>query len=176
MFKRMIKGFLLRLYRLAEQAKKEEQHRRLGLHPTVRLNGVEVVGDNLEVDEHTYVNRGSTLSTGKRSRISIGKYCAIGRYVHIAAKTHSLTRTTHDESHAEHGEKEADVLIGDYVWIGDKAYIREGVKVGDYAVIAANSVVNRDVEPFEIVGGAPIRHIRYNTDHYRYGREKNKTD
>lgn len=168
MLKKQLKNLLRRLYQLAEQAKSEEQRRKLKLLPTVNLDAVEVIGVNLEIGEQTYINRGTTLSTGKRSRILIGRYCAIGRYVHIAAKTHALTRPTQDEDHANHAEQEADVLIGDYVWIGDHVYVREGVTIGDYAVIATNSVVNRDVKPFEIVGGAPIRHIRYNTEHYRY--------
>jgi len=40
------------------------------------------------------------------------------------------------------------------------------VTIGDYAVIGANSIVTKDVKDFEIVGGVPAKHIRFNTEHY----------
>lgn len=48
-----------------------------------------------------------------------------------------------------------DTVIGDGVWIGMRAMIMPGVKIGEGAVIAANSVVTKDVEPYCIVGGNP---------------------
>ena len=54
--------------------------------------------------------------------------------------------------------------IGNDVWIGCNATILRGVKVGDGAVIGANSLVNRDVPPYAIVGGVPARIIRYRFD------------
>lgn len=52
------------------------------------------------------------------------------------------------------------VYIGDHVWIGTKAIILKGVTVGDGAVIAAGTVVTRDVPPKALVGGVPARIIR----------------
>jgi len=46
------------------------------------------------------------------------------------------------------------------VWIGSRAVILDGVTVGRNAVIAAGSVVNRDVAPFTIVGGVPARILK----------------
>lgn len=48
-----------------------------------------------------------------------------------------------------------DTVIGDGVWIGMRAMIMPGVKIGEGAVVAANSVVTKDVEPYCIVGGNP---------------------
>jgi len=47
------------------------------------------------------------------------------------------------------------ITIGNDVWIGDGVFIKKGVSVGDGAVIAARSVVVKDVEPYSIVGGVP---------------------
>jgi len=52
-------------------------------------------------------------------------------------------------------------IIGNDVWIGAQAIIKEGVKIGNGAVIGANSFVNKDVEPFSIVVGSPAKHIKY---------------
>jgi hypothetical protein len=53
------------------------------------------------------------------------------------------------------------VRIGNDVWIGQRVTIRRGVRIGDGAVIAAGSVVVKDVPPFAIVGGVPARVLRY---------------
>jgi len=53
-----------------------------------------------------------------------------------------------------------DVVIGDYVWIGDRAIILQGVIVGEHAIIAAGTVVTKDVPPYAIVGGNPAKIIK----------------
>ncbi len=52
-----------------------------------------------------------------------------------------------------------EVVIGDDVWIGDKATILPGVTIGKGAVIAANSVVTKNVKPYTIVAGIPAKEI-----------------
>jgi virginiamycin A acetyltransferase len=53
-----------------------------------------------------------------------------------------------------------DTIIGNDVWIGYKATIMAGVTIGDGAIIAAHSVVTKDVEPYSIVGGNPAKLIK----------------
>ena len=57
-----------------------------------------------------------------------------------------------------------DTVIGNDVWIGQNAVILPGVHIGDGAIIGANSVVSKNVEPYEIVAGNPIRTIRKRFD------------
>ena len=54
-----------------------------------------------------------------------------------------------------------DTHIGDGVWLGMRAMIMPGVTIGEGAVVAANSVVTKDVAPYSIVGGSPAKHIKY---------------
>ncbi|MDH2366025.1 MULTISPECIES: CatB-related O-acetyltransferase [Providencia] len=54
-----------------------------------------------------------------------------------------------------------DTVIGDGAWVGMRAFIMPGVKIGEGAVIAANSVVIKDVEPYSIVGGNPATTLKY---------------
>jgi hypothetical protein len=56
------------------------------------------------------------------------------------------------------------VVIGNDVWIGYEALIMSGVTIGDGAAVGARTVVRRSIEPFEIVGGNPIRHLGYRFD------------
>lgn len=53
------------------------------------------------------------------------------------------------------------IVIGNDVWIGEGAFIRRGVEIGDGAIIGARAVVNRDVPPYAIVAGTPAKLIRY---------------
>lgn len=54
-----------------------------------------------------------------------------------------------------------DTHIHDGVWIGMRAMIMPGVTIGEGAIVAANSVVSKNVEPYSIVGGIPARHLKY---------------
>lgn len=64
------------------------------------------------------------------------------------------------ESYAGKG----DTIIGDGVWIGMRAMLMPGIRLGEGAVVAANTVVTKDVEPYAIVGGNPGRALRWRFD------------
>lgn len=63
-----------------------------------------------------------------------------------------------------HHASRGDVAIGADVWLGSGCMILAGVTIGHGAVVAARSVVTRDVEPYWIVGGQPARPIRRRFD------------
>lgn len=54
-----------------------------------------------------------------------------------------------------------DTHIGDGAWLGMRAMIMPGVTIGEGAVVAANSVVTKDVAPYSIVAGSPAKQIKY---------------
>ena len=56
--------------------------------------------------------------------------------------------------------QKGNIHIGNDVWIGYNATIMPGVHIGDGAIIAANSTITKDVEPYTIVGGNPAKKIR----------------
>ncbi len=62
---------------------------------------------------------------------------------------------------AEVHDRHPKVVIGNDVWIGEGAFIRRGVSIGDGAIIASHAVVTKDVPPYAIVGGVPAKIIRY---------------
>ena len=62
------------------------------------------------------------------------------------------------------GKNKGDVKIGNDVWIGMDALILNGVTINDGAIIAANSVVTKDVKPYEFIAGNPATHIKYRFD------------
>ncbi|MCU4363457.1 CatB-related O-acetyltransferase, partial [Acinetobacter sp. WU_MDCI_Abxc22] len=54
-----------------------------------------------------------------------------------------------------------DTVIADGCWIGSRAMIMQGVKLGEGAVVATGAVVTQDVPPYAIVGGVPAKLIKY---------------
>jgi len=128
-------------------------------------------GTNIEIGKNTFVDRncniGSYTYIGKNCNITkatIGRYCSIANNVSIGQGEHDLTKIStssvfYDSSYEELTKKECE--IGNDVWIGTDCVILRGVKVGDGAVIGANSVVTKDIPPFAIVVGSPAKIIRY---------------
>ena len=106
-------------------------------------------------------------------KLIIGKFCMIASGVtFIMNGGNHLTETITSYPFAIFGNgweqamegkeypTKGDTIIGNDVWIGYKATIMPGVHIGDGAVVAASSVVTKDVEPYAIVGGNPAREIK----------------
>jgi len=129
-------------------------------------SGNEVYGETILGDYSYLSGPGSYVEDAE-----IGKFCSIARGVTIGASNHNHSLvSSHDFLFnkafliVEDPPFEADKprpVIGNDVWIGMGSYVLRGVKIGDGAVIAANSVVTKDVSPYSIVAGSPARHVKY---------------
>lgn len=96
------------------------------------------------------------------NNISIGDNLLTGKWITITDNSHGTTdiETLHIAPIKRPLYSKGSVVIGNNVWIGDKATILPGVTIGDGAVIAANAVVTKDVEPYTTVAGNPARVIK----------------
>lgn len=98
----------------------------------------------------------------------------IGNHVDIASQV-LIYNSEHDVNSEDFHAIETEVEIGDYVFIGPRAIILPGVKIGKGAVVGAGAVVVKDIPEFAIVGGVPAKVIgeRKNKDlNYRLGRAR----
>lgn len=98
--------------------------------------------------------------------VEIGKYCAIAPRARMRSSNHatykpSLQMELNDRIGSELRHISKPIKVGNDVWICSGAKVLSGVSVGDGAVIAADSVVVDDVEPYSIVAGNPAEHKRY---------------
>ena len=129
--------------------------------------------DDFEIGEYTYVTAIPTILKNPGRKLKIGKFCSIapGVVIQIGGEHKMNYATTYpfssfidawpEAKQADVGRpvSKGDVIIGNDVWIGCRAIILSGVKIGDGAVIGAGAVVTKDVEPYAIVAGNPARLI-----------------
>jgi acetyltransferase-like isoleucine patch superfamily enzyme len=111
----------------------------------------------IRIGRHVRINTGCVIVSHSAGGISIGNDCLIGEYVSIRDADHG-TRPGTPMRVQDHTA--APIRIGDDVWIARGVVILKGVSVGDGAIVAANSVVTRDVPPMTVVGGVPARVIK----------------
>ncbi|MFO0851218.1 MAG: Vat family streptogramin A O-acetyltransferase [Gemmataceae bacterium] len=107
-------------------------------------------------------------------RLVIGKFCALARGVKFIMNgaNHKVSGFSTYPFQIFGGGWEAvmpkpgdlpykgDTVVGSDVWVGYDALVMPGVKVGDGAVVAARSVVTRDVPPYSVVGGNPAQVVK----------------
>ena len=116
------------------------------IHMGVRFyqpSGVSV-GDGSVIGDHCFMDGRASLK--------------IGNNVDIASDV-MIYNSEHDINSDGFGPIQEPVEIEDYVFIGPRAIILPGVKIGKGAVIGAGAVVTKNVEPFKIVGGVPAKEI-----------------
>jgi tetrahydrodipicolinate N-succinyltransferase len=113
----------------------------------------------MRIGGHTSIGKFNNLRAGGGC-ITIGSHCLVSQFVSIIASNHSMRKGVLIFDQPWDTTK-LDVTIGDDVWIGAQAIILPGVKIGDSAVIAAGSIVTRDVPENAIAAGSPARVVKY---------------
>lgn len=114
---------------------------------------------------YTDVHAAPTLEIGRNA--SIGRHCLldsrgglkIGDNVNISSYTRIVTGT-HDPMSRDFRGSLLPVRIGERAWLGTGVTVLPGCSVGAGAVVAAGSVVTKDVEAFAIVAGSPARFVK----------------
>ncbi|MBY4895859.1 CatB-related O-acetyltransferase [Cupriavidus sp. AU9028] len=140
-----------------------------------RISKANIIGD-CSIGAFSYLGPSAEVR-----RATIGRFCSIAANVAIGPAEHPLDWVSShpvgfngvryfdgreeweffkDSRQRFHGNS-ARTFIGNDVWIGRNAIVRQGIRVGDGAVIAGNAFVSRDVPPYAIVGGVPARILRY---------------
>jgi len=122
----------------------------------------------VEIGKKTYGTIDFMAAHSSSAMLKIGSYCSIasGVFFMLGAEHGISSISSYPFKVMLYGaEKEGlskgDIVVGDDVWIGMDSKILSGVYIGQGAVIAAGSVVTKDVEPYSIVGGNPAKYIRY---------------
>ncbi|NLP04896.1 acyltransferase [Candidatus Fermentibacteria bacterium] len=126
------------------------------------------MGSNVRFNQGVYIGRGENVRIGSNSHINEGAHLAnveIGENVLIAPEVYFIARTHRcSDPHtpvALQGEQDHPAtVVANGAWIGLRAVIMPGLRIGEGAIVGALSLVNRDVPDFCVVGGVPARVIR----------------
>lgn len=145
--------------------------------------GCECRIERLEIDENSCIE-GRVIFTGHGTgKIKIGKECyiginnildwsndiKIGDYVHIAGPstglwTHSSAKMCINsiplDDKSEKNRPTAPIIIESNVYVGGNCTIYPGINIGNHSIIAPNSAVTKNVEPYTMVGGVPAKQIK----------------
>lgn len=142
-----------------------------------------ILGERNSFGDNLYLTAWSQFSdNNNQALITIGNHCDFGAFNHITATNkivigdNCLTGKWVTISDNNHGTTSLEdlqlpplrrkvvskgpVIIGNNVWIGDKATILGGVNIGDGVIVGANAVVARDVPAYSVVAGNPARVIK----------------
>jgi len=121
-------------------------------------------GHSLSVRKGT-VTVGNNVFIGSYANLAvcdlrIGNFVMFGPRVGIVGGDHDYTKVGTPIRNTGRS-KELPVVIEDDVWIGYNATIMQGVKIGEGSIVAACSLVTKNVEPYTIVGGVPAKLIKH---------------
>ncbi len=152
------------------------------IHPSITFTGIDRPFDRIDIAAQCGIESEFTLwlspdagsdpkfSLGKRSfigrntyigvfkPISIGTCVLIGAYSYIISANHNYE--TRDIPIIDQGFVGAPITIEDDVWIGTHVVILPGITIGQGAIVAAHSLVNKDIPPYEIWGGIPAKFLK----------------
>ncbi|MCR1953674.1 CatB-related O-acetyltransferase [Clostridioides mangenotii] len=149
-----------------------------------------ITSPNIFIGEYTYYDDSADPTVFEKNnvlfnypefgdKLVIGKFCSIasGTKFIMGSANHRISSVTAYPFNIFGGEwtkvtpphmsqlpVKGDTIIGNDVWIGRESIIMPGVKIGDGAIIAAYSVVTKDVEPYSLVGGNPAKFIKKRFD------------
>ena len=131
----------------------------------------------LRVGHDTGVYNGTFFDLGPAGEVDVGNYCTlvgaviccnsrvtIGDYAMLAHEVvladHAVAAPWHDDDDSTHGDPTESIVIGPNAWIGARAVLLAGARIGEGAVVGAGAVVTGAVPPHSIAAGNPARIVR----------------
>jgi acetyltransferase-like isoleucine patch superfamily enzyme len=111
----------------------------------------------LKIKSKAYIARDVYIGVFKP--VTIGESVQIGAYSYIISGNHRYLKR--DIPIQDQGYVGSPITIEDYAWIGTHVVVLPGVTIGKGAIIAAHSLVNKNVPPYEVWGGVPVKFIKH---------------
>ena len=144
--------------------------------PTIKNPNI-IVGDFTYFSDTNFENHVTHHYDFYGDKLIIGKFCQIAKDVEFIMNgvNHQMNAVSTFPFYILEGWDQevpslskmpvkGDTIVGNDVWIGQNATIMPGVIIGDGAIIGANSVVAKNVDPYAVVAGNPIKIIRKRFD------------
>lgn len=110
----------------------------------------------LTLGDRVYIGRNTNIAA--YASITIGDNVLVAPYCHIISGNHGYERR--DIPIRDQNITCKPITIEEDVWIGTHVVVLPGVTIGKGAIVAAGSIVNKDIPPYQIWGGAPARFLK----------------
>ncbi|XQP55608.1 MAG: CatB-related O-acetyltransferase [Mycoplasmoidaceae bacterium] len=143
------------------------------IKPTIKNKKKIIVGDYSYYDGPNFEKQVTHCYPWYKEKLIIGKFCAIAQGVEFMMNgaNHCMNGAStypfyifkgwdHKPWPQQKLTIKGDTVIGNDVWIGQKAVILPGVKIGDGAIIGAYTIVGSDIPPYSIAVGNPARVVK----------------
>jgi len=138
----------------------------------ININYIGSKKPNTTIGIHTYINGMKIYCWDDRFKLNIGKYCSIADDITLIAggehdKDWVSTYPFIDRwslqkyKYLKKPRYKGNINIGNDVWIANNVTILSGVNIGDGSIIGASAVVTKDIPPYSIAVGNPIKIIKY---------------
>ena len=125
------------------------------IHSTFYVANNVKLSNDLIAGAYSYVGTGSLIYP----KVQLGNFTMVANDVKIIGGDHTFKFPEKPIIFSPRGIINT-TIIGDDVWIGANSIIMTGVKIGDGAIVSAGSVVTKDINPYDIVGGVPAKFIK----------------
>lgn len=126
-------------------------------------NAVNIKGDDCKLIIKNNVSITDRCIISAANRIEIGNGCLLGRDTFITDNSHGENISINELNISPHERNifsKGTVIIGDNVWTGKNVCIMPNVKIGNGAIIGANSVVTHNIPPYSVAVGSPAKVIK----------------
>ncbi|GBU06996.1 hypothetical protein AwDysgo_03270 [Bacteroidales bacterium] len=117
------------------------------------------LGEGLKIGNNVGISQSCFIQV--RGMVEIGSYVIFGPNVSIFSENHGFESL--DIPIMNQPSTKKGLVIEDNVWLGAGSTVLDGVRIGKGSIIAAGSLVNKDVAPYSIVGGVPAKLIKFRT-------------
>ena len=125
------------------------------VHKTFYMSGKSNIAKDLKAGPFVFIGDGAMIYP----KVTIGDYTMLAPGVKIIGDDHIFDIPGRPVIFSGR-PKLQETFLGKDIWVGSGCLIRTGVRIGNGAIIAANSVVTKNVDPYTIVGGVPAKFIR----------------
>ena len=148
-------GPLYRTFRSSRAAVNRARYRTKNVSATALVTGGSTIAPDLVAGDYVFIAPDCTVQSG----VTIGRYTMLATGARIVGADHPTGVVGIPMVFAGR-ETLPPTKIGQDVWIGQNAIVMVGVTIGDFAIVAAGSVVTRDVPEGQVVAGVPARVLR----------------
>jgi len=156
--------FFIGIYRLMRsnyrRYQEESYRKKYDIDPDFKFNGREIAfyGDGeITCGADSYIGKYAHVQAREGFQVSIGQNSALSHHIMI----YTENRIADQDLSTEQVKSGGDVIIGDDCWIGAYTFITEGSRIGNNAVIGANSTVTKSIPPDAIAAGSPAKVVKF---------------